>query len=145
MKIISHRGNVNGKLIDRENTQSYIEEAMSYGFDVEIDIWSVDGKLFLGHDEPTYLVEEEWIEAYSSYLWIHGKNQEAIEKLVLNKNLNVFWHETDKMTFTSKGLLWLYPENYSEQGITVVLGKKEIIQKKIFGVCTDYPLSWRLL
>lgn len=143
MKIISHRGNLNGKLVDRENTQSYIEEAMSCGFDAEIDIWSIDGKFFLGHDEPTYLVEEEWIEARSSSLWIHAKNQEAIEKLVLNKNLNVFWHETDKMTFTSKGFLWLYPGNYSEQGITVVLGKREIDSPKVLGVCTDYPLSWR--
>ena len=144
MKIISHRGNLNGKLVDRENTQSYIEEAMSCGVDVEIDIWSVGGKLFLGHDEPTYLVEEEWIETHSSSLWIHGKNQEAIEKLVLNKNLNVFWHENDKMTFTSKGFMWLYPGNYSKQGITVVLDKKEDGKlSEMLGVCTDYPLSWR--
>ena len=38
MILISHRGNVNGKLPNRENTISYIKEAIAKGFDVEIDI-----------------------------------------------------------------------------------------------------------
>ena len=38
MIYISHRGNTNGKNPARENTKSYIDEAIAKGFDVEIDI-----------------------------------------------------------------------------------------------------------
>ena len=43
MILISHRGNTNGKNINRENTKSYIDEAIAKGFDVEIDICKWDG------------------------------------------------------------------------------------------------------
>ena len=46
MILIAHRGNTNGKLPDRENTNDYIKEAISKGFDVEIDICKWDGEKF---------------------------------------------------------------------------------------------------
>ena len=36
MILIAHRGNTNGKLPDRENTNDYIKEAIAKGFDVEL-------------------------------------------------------------------------------------------------------------
>ncbi len=42
MILISHRGNINGKNEIRENSIFYIMEALSMGFDVEIDVWNVD-------------------------------------------------------------------------------------------------------
>ena len=54
MKLISHRGNLEGPNPERENHPDYIYEAIQAGYDVEIDIWFVDGKFKLGHDEPQY-------------------------------------------------------------------------------------------
>ena len=54
---IAHRGNLYGPDPERENTIEVISEALALGYDVEIDIWLVDGKLYLGHDEPTYLID----------------------------------------------------------------------------------------
>ena len=62
MILISHRGNINGPNKDKENSLSYIQEAINLGYDVEIDLWVINGELFLGHDSPQYIVNFEWIK-----------------------------------------------------------------------------------
>ena len=42
MKIISHRGNIRGKVPGRENAPSYIDCALGNGYDVEFDVLVVD-------------------------------------------------------------------------------------------------------
>ena len=42
MKLIAHRGNVNGPNPDKENHTDYINEAIILGYDVEIDVWFVN-------------------------------------------------------------------------------------------------------
>jgi hypothetical protein len=54
MILISHRGNLNGPNPERENHPDYIWEALRAGYEVEIDVWWVEGKFKLGHDEPQY-------------------------------------------------------------------------------------------
>ena len=61
MILISHRGNLNGKS-DRENSPDYIDEALDQDFDVEVDVWYVSGKWYLGHDEPTYEIELDYLK-----------------------------------------------------------------------------------
>lgn len=137
IKIISHRGNLSGKTPD-ENKPAYIDTAISEGFDVEVDVWLVDNKWYLGHDEPQYETDIKFLSNYR--LWCHAKNTEALDVLLKN-DIHCFWHETDKFTITSKGVPWGYPGNYMEYGITVELGSKIKIPS-VFGVCTDYPLDW---
>ena len=50
MIYISHRGNIDGKKPHLENSQSYIDEAIELGYDVEVDLWHVDGNFFLGYE-----------------------------------------------------------------------------------------------
>ena len=38
MKIISHRGNINGIIPEKENRPSYIDSAIGCGYEVEVDI-----------------------------------------------------------------------------------------------------------
>jgi hypothetical protein len=40
MKIISHRGNLNGSSTDIENHPTYIQAAINAGYDVEVDAWN---------------------------------------------------------------------------------------------------------
>jgi hypothetical protein len=142
MKIISHRGNLVGRKHDCENNPTYIDQAIMEGFDVEIDVWFVDGEFFLGHDSATYHVEKSWILTRAASLWCHAKNIEAMEQLLLMDYVICFWHETDKMTLTSSGILWMYPGNYNHKSITVELGEPKNIPD-VFGICTDYPTLWR--
>ncbi len=44
MKIISHRGNLEGRIETKENNPDYIKKALQF-FDVEIDLWLYDQKL----------------------------------------------------------------------------------------------------
>ncbi len=39
MKYISHRGNLTGINLERENSPDYIMEAVTADFDVEVDVW----------------------------------------------------------------------------------------------------------
>ena len=47
---ISHRGNIDGRIINEENSPEYILTALSRGYEVEIDVWFVDDSFHLGHD-----------------------------------------------------------------------------------------------
>ena len=140
MKIISHRGNLTGRITDQENRPSYIQAAIDAGYEVEIDVWCVEEKFYLGHDEPQYFVEDSWLKDRISLLWCHAKNEQALHRM-LQLGLHCFWHESDRFTLTSKAIPWCFPNNYQPNGVTVVFGY-EINIRDVFGVCTDYPLSW---
>ena len=113
MILISHRGNINGKQPDKENHPNYIFEAIKQGFQVEIDVWFIEGKFKLGHDNPQYDFPLDLLKHHSNKFWIHAKNLAAISQLnILDKTgiyLNYFWHQEDDVTLTSKGYIWAYP------------------------------------
>jgi hypothetical protein len=150
MKIISHRGNLNGKNKDRENHPDYIDETLNYFdnnqlkyFDVEVDLWYSNDKFYLGHDEPLYEISKKWLMDRSPRLWVHVKNIEAMKYLstINSLFLNYFWHQNDSVTMTRDGYIWCYPNIYMKNGITVELGPKTQIPE-VYGICTDHPLSW---
>jgi len=141
MKIISHRGNLDGPILKKENTVDYIDAAISKQFDVEVDVWCIDDYLFLGHDNPTTKIEKSWLISRSDKLWCHAKNIQAIQYLSNIKLLHYFWHQNDKLTLTSKGIPWCYPGTYLPSGITVELNYNKNIPN-IYGICTDYPSIW---
>lgn len=148
MKYISHRGNIDGRIVDEENHPDYIHYAIVKGFDVEIDVWYVDGKLWLGHDEPQYEVELEWILHRAHFLWIHCKNIPAMvyfnEFAKDNNTLNYFWHEEDTLTLTSKGYIWAYPGKQPiENSIAVMPEIHNDDVSLCFGICSDYIKKYK--
>jgi hypothetical protein len=134
MKIISHRGNINGINKNLENKPSHIISVLNK-FDVEVDVWFIDNKWFLGHDNPQY---EVLFSFFKENMWIHCKNLQACEQL-LKTNLNWFWHENDKFVLTSKKILWCNLNVYMPNGITVELKYNNNLPKYILGICTDEP------
>jgi len=141
MKYISHRGNLIGPNLEKENSIEYILDSIEAGFDCEIDVWHVDGQFMLGHDYPKYPVDVEFLK--NEKLWCHAKNLEALTCL-LNNGIHCFWHENDKRTLTSKGYIWTYPgENLSLLSVSVVLTKELTIDlNNLYGVCGDYVKNW---
>ena len=137
MKLISHRGNINGKIPNNENHPEYIDEALHAGFDVEIDMWWVDGRIYLGHDEPQYEVDTKWLENRMDSLWVHCKNVELLD-WIRSTSLHWFWHEEDTLTLTSKGHVWVYPGKQPIVGSIAVMPEihDEDVSKCI-GVCSD--------
>ena len=141
MKLISHRGNLEGPNPERENHPDYIMEAIQAGYDVEIDVWFKDGKFHLGHDEPQYLFPYDLLNGFYNKLWIHCKDMESLSRLnELDSNgskLNYFSHENDLGVLTSRGYIW--SANLYDRGILVM---PEMFDKEpnenTLGVCSDY-------
>jgi hypothetical protein len=111
MKIISHRGNYSGPRPDRENKPSYIDTTISMGIEVEVDIWSVDGILMLGHDGPEIQVGIEWITNRISMLWMHCKNLQAAKALREIPRAKFFCHSEDPYVLVSTGHIWVHDLN----------------------------------
>lgn len=142
MKLISHRGNLNGPNPYLENSPAQINKVIDLGYDVEIDLWFKDSNFYLGHDEPYYKIDKYWLSNRKENLWVHLKNLEAAETEVV-KSLNYFWHESDKITLTSKGIPWCFPGIYIQNGITVCLDKNVIPESKVMGICTDFVENYK--
>lgn len=140
MIFISHRGNIDGPNEESENNPSYIDLAIDEGFDVEIDLWMVGSKLYLGHDEPDIKIDENFLLDRESVLWVHCKNGAALD-FAANNYLNCFFHDTDDYTITSAGFVWAYPgkDRASDHCIMV---KPEFFNfpstENYAGVCSDY-------
>tara|TARA_R110000824_G_scaffold392328_2_gene590667 strand:+ start:31 stop:459 length:429 start_codon:yes stop_codon:yes gene_type:complete len=135
---IAHRGNLFGRIPERENSPEYIQEALAAGYDVEVDVWFEEGKLFLGHAKPQYEVSEEFLG--NNNFWCHAKNPAALSKMLQNKEINCFWHQSDDYTLTSKGYIWTYPnKKILPGGIMVVFGNQNIPKTEdIGGICSDF-------
>ena len=80
MILISHRGNIDGPNPKMENKPEYVQKALDLGYDVEIDVWLIDGNFFLGHDEPQYKIERSFLQ--NKKLWCHAKNIEAFYRMI---------------------------------------------------------------
>jgi hypothetical protein len=139
MILISHRGNTNGRTESWENEPTYIDLAISKGYDVEVDVWYVDNILYLGHDKPQYGIDFRWFRDRITKLWVHCKN---IESLIFFRNLqyefNYFWHETDTVTLTSLNFVWAYPGKQPiEKSIAVMPEINNDDLTVCIGVCSD--------
>ena len=148
MRYISHRGNIDGRIEDVENHPNYIYDTIVKGYDAEIDVWYVDGKLWLGHDEPQYEIELDWLVKQSPFLWIHCKNTPALtyfsEYNIGNDTFNFFWHEEDTATLTSKGYIWAYPGKQPIDGSIAVMPEIHNDDiSKCWGICSDYVKKYK--
>lgn len=140
MILISHRGNTHGPFPLMENNPEYVDTTILLGYNVEIDVWVIEGTFHLGHDEPQYGVSLDWLNERKDKLWIHCKNIESMEWFnSLNETYNYFWHQKDTVTLTSKNYIWAYPGKQPIKNSIAVM--PEIYSDKIencVGVCSDF-------
>tara|TARA_Y100000034_G_scaffold133668_1_gene199805 strand:- start:2365 stop:2787 length:423 start_codon:yes stop_codon:yes gene_type:complete len=133
--LISHRGNINGSNPEMENKPEYIQEALDLGYDVESDVWFIDGNFFLGHDEPQYKVNEKFLQEVG--VWCHAKNIDALNQMIENGKIHCFFHQEDDVTLTSRGYLWTYPgKELTSNSIAVLPDKKPDVE--VAGICSDF-------
>lgn len=143
MFFIAHRGNTLGPDPENENSISKIDSALDSGYDAEIDIRVLDGKIFLGHDGPQEEIGLAWIEERSKSLWVHCKNLEAME-LFSELDHNHFWHQEDDYALTSKGFIWTYPnKRLSKKSIAVMPELWAGPKTECLGICSDFIARFR--
>ena len=150
--IIAHRGLLDGPDDSLQNRPDQVTKALGVGFHVEIDVWYIDGKWFLGHDGPEHSVDWSFLTDNSDRLWIHCKNLDAFFKLRtdISHQLNYFYHDSDAVVFTSKNHVWTYfgkRETMHRSSVCVMpeinYQWDEIVQmtkyNAWYAICTDYP------
>lgn len=138
-KYIAHRGNLYGPDIINENKIDYILNAINKDYDCEIDIRYINNILYLGHDNPDYIVDINFLLKYKNKLWIHCKNIEALNYLLNFKELNIFWHQSDNYTLTSQKYIWCYPNMITtEKSIIVMPELNNFNYTDAYGICSDY-------
>lgn len=147
---ISHRGNTNGPNPDIENNPGQIVKLLSAGIQVEVDVRYLDGHWFLGHDEPTYPVDDKFIK--QTGLWLHAKEPLAFARM-LDLGVNCFWHDDDYYALTSNGFIWTHPKTaltiahlkianriilVMPENATTDLKLSIELFAKCYGYCSDY-------
>ena len=148
-RLISHRGNVDGKYPQYENLPEYVDKALNLGYDVEVDLWIDNDGFYLGHDEATYPVDLKWLTDRYLKLWIHCKNLRTVEGLRDLQNnmltdLNYFFHNTDDCTITSRGHIWVYPGKQPVTNSIAVLPEwHDDDISKAYGICSDYIKKYK--
>lgn len=136
MILISHRGNINGINKKEENQIDYIKNAIFKGFDVEIDVRSHKGKLYLGHDEPDVLIDAEFLN--NKKFWCHAKDIDAL-KMLKELNCTFFWHDNDDYTLTSNGYVWTFPgKKLIAHSICVLPERGNYDYFNCAGICSDF-------
>jgi hypothetical protein len=145
MKLISHRGNINGRFESYENEPNYIDLAISEKYEVEVDVRVIEGILWLGHDKPQYDVDFRWFLDRISKLWIHCKNIEALVYFQeCEYEFNFFWHQEDDATLTSKNYIWAYPGNQPiKNSIAVMPELNNDDLSKCLGICSDHIINYK--
>lgn len=141
MKLIAHRGLVDGPDKNLENHPDQISKALDLGFDAEVDLWIVNSDFYLGHDGPQYPIPEKFLETYG--LWIHAKNLPALRWLT-KTSYWYFWHQEDDFTLTSNHYIWTYPDkDLTLNSIRLMPEWKDPELKTVFdypcaGICSDF-------
>ncbi len=141
MILIAHRGNVEGPQPALENTVPYIESALERGFDVEVDVWFRDRKMWLGHDKPETAIDIDYLK--NPHIWVHAKDGEGLYIMQQEGSIHCFFIQDKGMTFTSNGVIYGYPEAGLPVGSIAICIEVQPLDKLILGVCTDYPLAYR--
>lgn len=149
MILISHRGNIDGKNITLENDYEYVLNAINNNYQVEIDIWIIKTKLYIGHDEPKYESKKYKINELNHLYWFHAKNLDALLFLIKNNFKQYFWHQNDDFALTNNNLIWTYPnKELSKNSIAVLPELANYTNKQLrncYGICSDVISSYKNL
>lgn len=142
MIIISHRGNIKGRDLNRENNPKYILELITHGIPCEVDLRIKNGEFYLGHDKPQYKVDQDFLVKHRTDLFLHCKEMELLDYLnsELNIiNLNYFWNDEDKYSLTSQKQIWTnIGQKVCKNSIVVDLRPNPDYNINCYGIVVDY-------
>lgn len=141
---ICHRALKNGPNKQLENKEVEIMRRLEEGWNIEIDIWNIDGIWWLGHDSPeSKLVDKDILK--NSNVWIHCKNLKALEECLKIEDVHCFTHDSDEATLTSKQYIWCYPGILLRNRSVCVMPERciaslnmEDVMRTNGAVCSDY-------
>jgi hypothetical protein len=155
MRVIAHRGNLEGPDKAQENSIKSTFNCLYRDLDVELDIHVKNNLIYLDHDgilsDSTPCIDlKSFCKEFDSFqdkLWLHCKNLEAVIYCQANlQQYNYFGHSNDEFVLTSKGYIFTRPNVATGKNVVCVMPelcnlKLEQV-KKYESVLTDYPLYY---
>jgi hypothetical protein len=144
MILISHRGNINGRVEELENNPDYILDAIALGYDVEIDIRYLENNWYLGHDKPQYKISGRFL--FNPKLWLHCKNWQALNELSTWSDIKYFCHQEDDYALVSNEIIWVYPGRQLIEGSICVIPERGYTGdiNKCYAICSDEIQKYKL-
>jgi hypothetical protein len=147
LKFISHRGNLFGPNPFEENNPDYVKTALML-LPVEVDCWKVNGSFYLGHNEPKYEISRDFLSQKN--LLLHAKNIEILDDFANVPYVEVFWHEDDNYTITSRQRIIYHSRHSIDNSIhpasNIILVQLNLAPSNLqfpskISILTDYPLG----
>lgn len=148
IRYISHRGNLDSVIPEKENKPSYIDEALALGYDVELDVRAFGTSLYLGHDHGDYIIDLEWLLERKDHIWVHTKNFQALRHLI-DEDLKVFYHQKENHSIINNcNIIWTHELSEAcEKSIIPLLSLMDIENYDgtmvLYGICSDFITSIR--
>lgn len=141
--IISHLGNIDGRVPERENTLPYIKEALAAGWHVCIDVWYTNGNFVLPTTHGWQPVPPSLLSNYR--VWARTHDPETIDALCTIKAHCVIATESP-VALTSEQFIWsLPPTPLVSRAIAVFPELAEpgwLEQYEPAGLCSNEPARY---
>lgn len=148
MIFISYRGIYDGNNFQDSNTPNQIAKAFGMGFSCMVDVWRVDGKLYLGNDQPITEVTASYLQGKK--FWINARNT-AMQSWIATQSSTLYpnWFYFSSMpppayVVASNGKL-ITPGTVPINNNSVIflpeiddLGMFSTVKLKCFGITSSY-------
>lgn len=145
---IAHRGNVIAPQPERENHPEYVEDAILAGYDVMVDVWWNNDGFFLGNEQPSHLVQRDFLERNKEALWCRARDATSLSKLLEIPGIHVFIVEQDHVVLTSRGVPIVTHGRMVDSFCVCVLPERvrtysEWHLRRCYGICSDFIAKYK--
>ena len=148
MQYISYQGIFDGTNFEDAATPKQITKSMNAGFSTMVNVWRIDGILYLGVFQPITQVTEKYLQG--PRFWINAMNDEMQTWIVTQANNlypNYFWFPsaTESTPVTASNGKIITPGTVAVNNTSVIF-LPEITDRAMFstvhltcfGVCSNY-------
>jgi hypothetical protein len=146
-QLILHRGlSIHDRLAENEPNTLAIRD--NNNLNVECDIWYHKNNWYLGHDSPTYLIENIDLFLKSKQRLIHAKDGKTLAEIIdyCNKrgyDNEIFYHTNEDYVLTTSNMIIAYPGKELYKNTLCMMPEnmnREITNDEfnnIIGLCSD--------
>jgi len=146
MLYISYQGIFDGKDYEDANTPDQIGRSFNNGFSCMVDVWRIDGTLYVGPEAAPISVTDKYLQG--NRFWIKCGNQETYDWFTtqsLRQYPNYFYQPNSMVNvLTSSNRLWT-PGTVPVNDTSIIVlpelkdrGLLSTVHLRCYGVCSTY-------
>ena len=141
--IISHLGNINGRIPERENRLAYVQAALKAGWHVLVDVCFHNGGFYLTHDNGFDCVPPAFFSKHR--IWSRAVDPETLDALC-NIGAHALVASNAPFTLTSAQFVWTLPcQPLSQRSIAVYPELGDANWLSLYepaGLCSNEPTKY---